>query len=134
MSNQHTSLAEIIALLERAASLLASADHTWWEAAERELGGIDAPEVAEIKERLHSATHEAGTQLEGDIWDIRQLLARLDVRARYEMFSNEQFAHIVSHGWSTALVYAIRGQHPDLSLAELSALVKRVCADWGKRP
>lgn len=100
-------------------------------AGERERG---APEVAAIQELLHDATHEAVTQLDGDIWEIRQLLARLDLRARYGMFSREQLAHIISQGWSTTLVHEIHGQHPDLSLAELSALVKRVCTDRGRPP
>jgi hypothetical protein len=46
------------------------------------------------------------------------------------MFSDEQLARIVSRGWSTTLVGEIHSEHSDLSLAELSALVKGLCTEW----
>jgi len=144
VSNHQASLAEIIALIEKAVALLSSAEGAWPQAVEDELVGTAligaafvgtaAPEVPAIEELLHVATHETASALSFTLQDIQSLLARLSIRAKYKMFSNERFDKIVSRGWSTSLVSELHKQHPEISLAELSALVKSLCADWGRLP
>jgi hypothetical protein len=138
-SNQQVSLAEILASIEQAVALLSSAERAWPGAVESESAsaafvGAAAPEVPAIEELLHVATHETANTLALTLQDIQSLLARLRIRAKYKMFSHEQFDKIASRGWSTSLVSELHKQHPEISLVELSALVKGLCAQWGRLP
>lgn len=121
-------LDEVLSMLTHASDFLDSADRAWPDAFEREFAGLDAPELLPLEEQLHMVTHESG--LAFAIQDIRRLIAKLRVRARYKMFSHKQFDHIVSRGWTTGLVTEIHIEHPARSLAEISGLIKGACFEW----
>ncbi|MFN3437722.1 MAG: hypothetical protein ACK41V_08530 [Acidovorax sp.] len=128
--NPTQSLDEVLSMLTHASDLLNSADRAWPDAFEREFAGLDAPERLPLEEQLHLVSHETG--LAFAIQDIRLLIAKLRVRARYKVFSHKQFDYIVSRGWTTGLVTEIHVQHPTRSLAEISGLVKGACYEWGE--
>lgn len=131
-SNKTHSVIEIVVLIEKAIGLLTDAEGEWSNAVESEFEGAKTREILAIEELLHVATHETASTLAFAVQDLHSLLARLDVRAKYKMFSGEQFDRIVSQGWSTSFVKELHKQHPNTSLVELSVLVKEICAEWGR--
>lgn len=134
MSHVHTSLSEIVDLIEKARNLLAQAECLWPDILEQELGASNLPEVTVVEELLHMATHEEASTLAFAIQDIETLLARVAVKSKYRVFDSQQFQYIVSSGWSTRLANELHEQIPQISLPELSALIKDMCAEWNGLP
>jgi hypothetical protein len=94
----------------------------------------DAPEVGLLEELLNSATHETASSLAFLLQDIRALLRKIAARQRFPCFTVRQIERITEQGWSTPLVEELHRELPSLSLPELSALVKQLCAEWSKIP
>jgi hypothetical protein len=134
MTSQTPSLAEAIALIESAAALLAKAESLWPKAIDGAFPAPPPPEAALIEELLHVATHETGNTLGFMLQDMKHLLMRVALRAKYPMFDARQIDEIVQRGWSTGFIHELHASHSSMSLAELSALVKSLCTEWGRLP
>lgn len=126
------SIPGVLALLRQAGALLRQAEGAWPQALDSANAGADLPEAQIVEDLLHRATHEADTELGFIVQDIERLLERMEIRRAYAIFGNEELDSIVARGWSTTLVREIRALHPDIPIAELSCLVKALCARWGR--
>jgi hypothetical protein len=124
-------LHEISALIGRAEELLREAEAAWPQLLVIAAGGVESRETDALEDLLHVATHETASQLGLALQEMTRHLARLELRRQYTMFSPAEFDMIVARGWSTPLVGELHGAHPAISLREFSALVKRLCAEWG---
>lgn len=131
MSDINKSLPEVLALLRQAGALLRQAECAWPEALES-AGFAAMPETPILEDFLHRATHEADTELGFIVQDIERLLERIEIRRAYAIFDRDALDRIVACGWSTTLVREIHEAHPTIPLAELSRLIKDLCARWGQ--
>jgi hypothetical protein len=102
-------------------------------ALQAELADVEEPEATRLDELLHMATHESASALAFLLQDIEGVLSRVRVRRKFAMFTRSQFDRIIERGWSTGLAREMRKELPALSLAELSAQIKRLCEEWGRR-
>ena len=134
MASSGRSLTTLLQDLRTAASLLEVAERDWPDALRAELPDEEMPEVSQVEELLHVATHETASALAMTLQDIDALLQRVQLRRRFAIFSGEQFDRIVREGWSTRLAAELRGEIPSISLAEISAHVRQLCTDWGRLP
>ncbi|MGJ7575101.1 hypothetical protein ACSFBX_31595 [Variovorax sp. RB2P76] len=131
--DQDGAIQQIVLLLMEATSVLAKAENAA-RLIEDVLGASVVPEMNEIEGRLHVVTHETLTNLHFHIRDIKILAARASIREKYPIFNTVQFNRIVSEGWSTNMVRELHGLHPEVPLAELSAMVKQLGAEWSTLP
>jgi len=104
MSVPSSSLPEVISLIEEAAELLGNADHKCERAIQDANLPQGAPEIAALEEHLHAVTHETCSALGFALHDIKSLLARLELRRKYAVFTLEHFQRITEQGWSTPFV------------------------------
>ncbi|HSA97438.1 MAG TPA: hypothetical protein VLJ16_15410 [Acidobacteriota bacterium] len=125
-------LEDILEDLRIAESILSTADHEWLDALQAEWPDAKEPEIAEVEEVLHYATHETGSELGLRIEQIKRLMALARFRRRFAIFSREQLDRIVKQGWSTTLAHELHKDFPGLSLKELSDQIKELCAEWEK--
>ena len=120
-------VSEVIQNLRAAITRLEAAEYRWEEAIE---GFPNIAETSQLAGLLHAASHETGSVLGMWVQDIEALLARIEVRERFSIFSPSQFEAIVARGWSTGLIKELSPHFPELGLPKLSAEVKRLCAAW----
>jgi hypothetical protein len=129
-SNQ--SIGEVVKSIKAALKLLESAEHEW--PSSMQVIPQAVPEVSQLEELFHCATHETSSTLAFLVHDIETLLARIHVRQKFAIFTPSQFNLIVDSGWSTGLIQELHQQLPAYDLLELSAQIKHLCSDWSTLP
>jgi hypothetical protein len=134
MSANARTFSEVMKDLHAVVELLDVAEQAWPEALRVKLAGSGVPELSELEELLHCATHETASSLAFLVHDIEALLARVEVRKKFALFTHEQFDRIVLQGWSLSLVQDLHSELPSSSLSELSGQVSRLCLEWEGLP
>jgi hypothetical protein len=128
------SIGEVLQDVKAAIALLESAERAWPNALRAAFPNAESPEASHAEELLHCATHETSNALAFLVQDIEALLARGRVRQKFAFFVPTQFQRIVERGWSTGLVQELHQELPWISLPELSAQIKHLCAEWASLP